>query len=109
MSKPVVPSYPEMSLTRRRRKQHESGQAVVEYAFLMVLLATIGIAVIMLAGNQLMAAYEDISYEFSHITDTTTLAPDGTTTLPPGATPAATCPTGSQLQLVGHKWKCKKN
>jgi Flp pilus assembly pilin Flp len=108
MSKPMVPSYPEMS-SPRRRKPRESGQAVIEYAFLMVLLATIGIAVIMLAGNQLMGAYQDISYEFTHITDTATLAPDGTTTLPPGATPSATCPNGSQPQLIGHKWKCKNN
>jgi hypothetical protein len=72
----------------------------------MVLLATIGIAVIMLAGNQLLALYEDVSYEFTHITDTATVAPDGAV-LSPGATPASTCPNGTQPQLSGHKWKCK--
>ncbi len=74
----------------------------------MVLLATIGIAVIMLAGTQLMGLYDDISYEFTHITDTTTVAPDGTT-VSPGATPVDTCPNGETLKLTGHKWKCKKN
>lgn len=74
----------------------------------MVLLATIGIAVIMLAGNQLLALYQDISYEFTHITDTATVAPDGAL-LSPGATPTATCPTGTHAELLGHKWKCKKN
>ena len=80
----------------------------MEYAFLMVLLATIGIAVVMLAGTQLLGLYDDISYEFGHITDSATVAPDGTT-LSPGATPASSCPDGSEPQLKGHKWKCPKN
>jgi Flp pilus assembly pilin Flp len=91
-----------------RRRSRQSGQAFVEYAFLMVLLATIGIAVIMLAGTQLLALYDDISYEFTHITDTSTLAPDGTL-VSPGMTPAASCPGGEALTLTGHKWKCKKD
>lgn len=74
----------------------------------MVLLATIGIAVVMLAGTQLSGLYEDISYEFSHFTDTATVAPDGTM-VSPGTTPQATCQSGSSVQLVGHKWKCKKD
>jgi len=96
----------DMKSSRRRRQQ--SGQAVVEYAFLMVLLATIGIAVIMLAGTQLLGLYNDISYEFTHITDTATVAPDGSL-LSPGATPMATCPNGTQPELLGHKWKCKNH
>ena len=91
-----------------RSRSRQSGQAVVEYAFLMVLLATVAIAVIMLAGTQLAGLYQDITYEFNHITDASTLAPDGTT-VSPGATPLATCQSGSTLQLVGHKWKCKKD
>jgi hypothetical protein len=74
----------------------------------MVLLATIGIAVIMLAGTQLLGLYDDITYEFTHITDTSTLAPDGTT-VSPGVTPVASCPSGEALTLTGHKWKCRKN
>jgi len=90
-------------MTRNRRK---SGQALVEYAFLMVLLATVGIAVIIMAGNQLSTAYNDVSYEFTHLGDATTLAPDGVTTVAPGASPAASCPAGQTMQLIGHKWKC---
>jgi Flp pilus assembly pilin Flp len=92
-------------MKRRRRK---SGQALIEYAFLLVLLAGIMIAVLVLAGNQLSGTFNDISYEFNHLTDTSTLAPDGITTLGPGAAPpAADCPVGQSPQLRGHKWKCR--
>jgi Flp pilus assembly pilin Flp len=91
-------------MNRRRRK---SGQALIEYAFLMVLLATISFAVVALAGAQLKGLYDEVSYEFTHITDASTVAPDGTT-LSPGSTPAAdACPSGQTLELRGHKWKCK--
>ena len=92
-----------LAMTRNRRK---SGQALVEYAFLMVLLATVGIAVIIMAGNQLSSTYNDVSYEFTHLTDASTLAPDGVTIVAPGASPAASCPAGQTMQLRGHKWKC---
>jgi len=91
-----------------KRHRCKSGQALIEYAFLMVLLATIGFAVVVLAGNQLAGIYSDVSYEFTHLTDSATLAPDGVTTVSPGASPAASCPAGETLQLKGHKWKCKK-
>jgi Flp pilus assembly pilin Flp len=89
-----------------RKRRHKSGQALVEYAFLLVLLATIGFAVVVLAGKQLAGIYSDVSYEFSHLTDAATLAPDGVTTVSPGASPSASCPAGQTLQLRGHKWKC---
>lgn len=89
------------------RRRNQKGQALIEYAFLMVLLATIGFAVIALAGGQLKGLYDDVSYEFTHFTDTTTLAPDGTTVMP-GTTPGtSSCPPGRTLELRGHKWKCK--
>jgi Flp pilus assembly pilin Flp len=82
-----------------KRRRNSKGQALIEYAFLMVLLATISFAVIILAGTQLQSAFSDITYEFSHLTDTSTLAPNGTTILPqaphlppapvtPGSTPS---------------------
>ena len=89
-----------------KQRRHRKGQALIEYAFLMVLLATIGFAVIALAGSQLTALFEEVSYEVTHITDATTLAPDGTT-VSPGATPASSCPAGQTLELRGHQWKCK--
>jgi Flp pilus assembly pilin Flp len=90
---------------KRRRKQ--SGQAVIEYAFLLVLLAGITIAVLVLAGTQLQGTFNDITYEFNHLTDTSTLAPDGTTLGPGAAPPSGACPTGQSVYLRGHKWKCR--
>jgi len=90
-----------------KTRRGKSGQAVIEYAFLLVLLATIGFAVIVLAGHQLAGIYSDVSYELGHLTDAATLAPDGVTTLSPGASPSSSCPAGQTLQLRGHKWKCK--
>jgi len=91
-------------MNRHRRK---SGQALIEYAFLMILLATVAIAVIIMAGTQLASTYNDVSYEFTHLTDTATLAPDGVTVVSPGATPTSSCPSGQTLHLMGHKWKCR--
>ena len=90
-----------------RKQRAKQGQAVVEYAFLMVLLATITFAVILLAGNQLKTALNDVSFEFAHITDSSTYAPDGSAVAPGTTPPSATCPSGETLQLRGHKWKCK--
>jgi Flp pilus assembly pilin Flp len=90
-----------------KQARRQKGQALIEYAFLMVLLATIGFAVIALAGTQLTGLYQEVSYEFSHFMDATTLAPDGST-VAPGATPAAgSCLPGQTLELRGHRWKCK--
>jgi Flp pilus assembly pilin Flp len=91
-------------MKRRRRK---SGQALIEYAFLLVLMAGIMIAVLVLAGTQLQGTFNDVSYEFTHLTDVNTLAPDGTTLGPGAAPPASDCPAGQTAQLRGHKWKCK--
>lgn len=92
-----------------KRRRNKSGQALIEYAFLLILLATISFAVVILAGTQLQGAFNDVSYELNHLTDTSTLAPDGTTTLSPGATPVpGECPAGESAQLRGHKWKCQQ-
>ena len=91
-----------------KKRRRQSGQALIEYAFLLVLLASITFAVIVLAGAQLQGAFNDVSYELTHLTDTATVAPNGTT-LSPGATPmAAACPAGESAQLRGHKWKCQQ-
>jgi Flp pilus assembly pilin Flp len=90
-----------------KKQRRQSGQALIEYGFLMVLLATISFAVIALAGSQLQGAFQDVSYELTHLTDASTVAPDGST-LDPGVTPApAQCPPGESAQLRGHKWKCR--
>ena len=73
-----------------QKRSRKSGQALIEYAFLMVLLATISFAVVALAGNQLKGMYDEVSYELTHITDASTLAPDGSS-LSPGATLDPSC------------------
>jgi Flp pilus assembly pilin Flp len=87
-------------MKRRRRK---SGQALTEYAFLLVLLAGIAIAVLVLAGGQLKGTFNDVSFEFTHLTDGNTYAPDGSI-VAPGTMPS--CTSGAPPQLRGHKWKC---
>jgi len=59
----------------------------------MVLLATIGVAVVMLAGNQLKSTFNDVSFEFNHLTDTTIVG-------------SPTCSDGTPAILRGHKYKC---
>lgn len=86
-----------------RRQRAKKGQALIEYAFLMVLLATISVAVVVLAGKQLQSTYNDISFEFQHLTDTNTYAPDGSV-VPPGST--ISCAPGTQPVLRGHRWTC---
>ena len=76
---------------------------MIEYAFLLVLLAMITLAVIALAGNQVKSAFNDVSFEFAHIADANTYAPDGST-VSAGTTPS--CPSGQPAVLRGHKWKC---
>lgn len=71
----------------------EQGQTLVEYAFLLILVSTVAIAVIVLAGAQLKSFYDDISYEFTHLTDTTLVG-------------SPTCPNGSPAQLRGHRYHC---
>ena len=87
-----------------RSQRAKKGQALIEYAFLMVLLATITVAVIILAGTQLKTAYNDVSFEFQHLADTNTYAPDGSV-VPPGTT--VSCQPGTQPILRGHRWKCQ--
>jgi Flp pilus assembly pilin Flp len=91
-----------------RRHRAQKGQALVEYGFLLVLLATISFAVIILAGNQLGSTYNDISFEFAHLTDTSTYLPDGSAVAPGASPPPVSCPAGQTLQLRGHKWNCRQ-
>ncbi|HYY46621.1 MAG TPA: hypothetical protein VE951_06145 [Candidatus Angelobacter sp.] len=92
-------------MVNRRRKKR--GQALIEYAFLMVLLATITFAVIALAGNQLTSLYSDLSFEFQHLTDSNTYTQTGTTVASGATPPAGTCAPVETPVLRGHKWKCK--
>ena len=74
----------------------------------MVLLATVAFGVLALAGSQLSDLYQETSFEFTHLLDSNTYAPDGST-VAPATTPSVSCPAGESLQLRGHKWKCRKD
>ena len=61
-----------LAMKRRRTK---SGQALIEYAFLMVLLATITFAVVALAGNQLSGSLLSASSQLTIIHKQELIAP----------------------------------
>ncbi len=83
-------------MDRRTRLPRTAGQAVIEYAFLLIILATITIGVVFLAGEQVGVAFNDVSYDLGHASDP---AP---ATLAPHA-----CPDGT-IAVVRHtKWRCK--
>lgn len=90
-----------------KRRDKKKGQALIEYAFLLVLLATITFGVVALAGSQLQGLYQEVSFEFTHLLDSNTYTPSGSV-VPPGTSPApGTCPSGQSWELRGHKWKCR--
>ena len=53
----------------RRGCQRHAGQALVEYALLLLVLGTIGIAVIVLAGTQLQGTYVSVRDHIVHLAD----------------------------------------
>jgi Flp pilus assembly pilin Flp len=81
---------------RSARLSGRTGQAVIEYTMLLVMLATIAIGVMVLAGDQLGVAFNDVSYDVSHVSDPApvTVAPHP-------------CPDGTVAVLRHTKWRCK--
>lgn len=69
---------------------------MIEYAFLLVILASITIGVIFLAGDQLGVALNDVSYDLGHVAD------------PAPATVAPhPCADGTTAVFRHTKWRCK--
>ncbi len=70
-------------MKRHARLRRKAGQALIEYAFLFILLATITLAVLTLAGQQLQVTFNDIRFDLDHLGDATVSQPhdcsDGTT------------------------------
>lgn len=54
---------------RRPRRLRQTGQALIEYAFLFIMVATITIAVIALAGNQVQATVNKVQTCILHVAD----------------------------------------
>jgi hypothetical protein len=78
------------------RLPRRAAQAVIEYAFLLIILATITIGVVFLAGDQLGLAFNDFSYDVGHVGD---LAPITVSPHP--------CTDGTVAVFRHNKWRCK--
>ena len=52
-----------------RARLRQRGQALIEYAFLFVVVATITIGVIALAGNQVKATVNKVQTCITHVSD----------------------------------------
>jgi Flp pilus assembly pilin Flp len=76
-----------------RDRMRRSGQSMVEFALILVLVACVAIAAITVAGNQLTLTYQDIEEALT--------SPDD-----PGAPSPYTCPGGGTAVLHGHKYHC---
>ncbi len=68
MTHRVLPTswHPHGWMATPRRARRKAGQALIEYAFLFVLLATVTIGVIVLAGNQVQNTYQHIANCVAH-------------------------------------------
>jgi len=70
-----------------------TGQSMVEFAIILVLVACVSIAAITVAGNELSKTYEDINQALMNPSDTTSAS-------------GFTCPDGTPAVLHGHKYHC---
>jgi Flp pilus assembly pilin Flp len=71
-----------------------TGQSMVEFAIILVLVACVAIAAITVAGNELSKTFTDIQEAVTNPSDV-------------GATSGYTCPDGTTAVLHGHKYHCQ--
>jgi Flp pilus assembly pilin Flp len=88
--------YRHRCMHRSTRLSVRAGQAVIEYTILLVMLATITIGVMVLAGHQLGVAFNDVKYDIAHASDPApvTVAPH-------------TCTDGTTAVMRHNKWRCE--
>ncbi len=77
-----------------RERIQRRGQAMVEMALILVLIAVAAMVALQLAGNQVLLTYQDI--------EEAVMNPDD-----PGQTATYTCPGGYPAVLHGHKYHCQ--
>ena len=77
----------------RDRMRWRTGQSMVEFALILVLVAVVAMATLMVTGNQLSATFQDIQEAVMNPGDA-------------GSTSAYTCWDGSTAVLHGHKYHC---
>jgi Flp pilus assembly pilin Flp len=56
-------------MINKRRRRRQAGQALIEYAFLFIMVATITIGVVALAGNQVQATVNKVQTCILHVGD----------------------------------------
>ncbi len=61
--------YRHRCIHRSTRLSRRAGQAIIEYTILLVMLASITIGVMALAGHQLGVAFNDVKYDIGHASD----------------------------------------
>ena len=77
-----------------RNRVRRSGQSMVEFALILVLVACVAIVTITVTGNELFNTYTDIMEAVANPSD-------------PGAISPYTCPGGGTAVLHGHKYHCQ--
>ena len=77
-----------------RDRMRQSGQSMVEFALILVLVACVAIVTITVTGNELFNTYTDIMEAVANPSD-------------PGDTSPYTCPGGGTAVLHGHKYHCQ--
>ena len=71
-----------------------TGQSMVEFALILVLVACVAIVTIAVAGNELSKTFTDIQEAVTNPSDV-------------GQSGAYTCPDGTTAILHGHKYHCQ--
>jgi len=77
-----------------RDRMQRSGQSMVEFALILVLVACVAMVTITVAGNELSKTFTDIQEAVTNPGDA-------------GATSAYSCPDGTTAVLHGHKYHCQ--
>jgi Flp pilus assembly pilin Flp len=77
-----------------RDRMQETGQAMVEFALILVLVACVAIVTITVTGNELSKTYTDVLEAVTNPGDA-------------GGTSPYPCPGGTTATLHGHKYHCQ--
>jgi Flp pilus assembly pilin Flp len=77
-----------------RDRMLETGQSMVEFALILVLVACVAIVTITVTGNELSNTYIDIMEAVANPSD-------------PGSTSPYPCPGGTTATLHGHRYHCQ--
>jgi Flp pilus assembly pilin Flp len=76
-----------------RDRMRQTGQSMVEFALILVLISVVAMVTIAMTGNQLLLTYQDIEAAVMNPGDA-------------GASSPYTCPDGTTATLHGHKYHC---